>query len=213
MASITGTMAKFSVPLASEPKNSPMLMPKLKYRFRVSFIGWDNSDFISQMVSDVKRPSWKMEKQTIDVYNSKINYAGKLSWDPIELTIRDSVKNETMQSLAAQLQRQFDFYEQSSAASSGDYKFDMVIEILDGMNGSNETTVIERWECLGCFIESANYDTLDYKESTPVTIKLSIQPDACHQLIGGTGTERAGGTAVPKTLSDTSGSMVISESV
>jgi hypothetical protein len=95
------------------------------------------------------------------------------------------------------MQKQFDFFEQSSAAAGGDYKFLMRVEMLDGGNGASTPSVLETWECYGCYITQANYSTLGYGDQTMLTIDLTIQPDNCIQTSGGASapTARRIGTA------------------
>ena len=78
--------------------------------------------------------------------------------------------------------KQFDFFEQSSAASGIDYKFTSRIEILDGGNGANEVGVLETWELYGCMLQSANYNTLNYATNDAVTISLNIRYDNAIQF-------------------------------
>ena len=67
--------------------------------------------------------------------------------------------------------------EMSSASSGIDYKFITRCEILDGGNGANEPTVLETWELYGCYLQAANYDSLAYADSAPVTVGLTIRFD------------------------------------
>jgi hypothetical protein len=48
---------------------------------------------------------------------------------------------------------------------------------LDGGNGTLAPTVLETWELYGCFLKSANYNTLNYGTSDAVTIALAIAYD------------------------------------
>jgi hypothetical protein len=89
--------------------------------------------------------------------------------------------------IGEQMQKQFYFFEQASAASGTDYKFSMKIEILDGGNGIWNANVLETWECYGCYITQANYQSLSYAEANPQTIDLTIQPDNCIQTPQGSG--------------------------
>ena len=57
--------------------------------------------------------------------------------------------------------------------------------MLDGGNGSSTPNVLETWECYGCYLESTNWQTLDYKEQGPVMIDLSIRFDNAVQTTGG----------------------------
>jgi hypothetical protein len=130
------------------------------------------------------------------VYNSTINYAGRPAWSEMTVKLRDDVTGQVSKLVGEQMQKQFDFFEQSSAASGADYKFTMRIEMLDGGNGANAVTVLETWECYGCFVVSANYQSIAYSEQTPAQIDLSIQMDNCIQTPQGTGI----GTVVGRTI-------------
>jgi len=192
------TLSKITVPLASgdSASNQGLLMPKLQYRFRVSLENFGvstPSTELTKQVIDVTRPNVSFEQMTIDVYNSRVYLAGKHSWEPISLNLREDVNNNVQKLVGEQLQKQFDFYEQSSAASGQDYKFTTRIEILDGGNGANTPAVLETFELYGCYCESANYNSLAYSNSTdPVSVTLSIRYDNAIQTPQGTGI----GTAV-----------------
>lgn len=180
-------LSNFTVPLASDQSASSqgLLMPKLKYRFRISFENFGTSGSTTELtkqVSEAARPSLKFADQKIEIYNSVIHYAGKPAWDPIKVVLRDDVTNSVTTLVGEQNQKQFDFFEQSSAASAGDYKFTMRIEMLDGGNGASTPTVLESWVCYGCYIVSTNWQDLKYSEQTPVQIELSIQFDNAVQL-------------------------------
>ena len=180
------TLSKFTVPLASDQSapNQALLMPKLQYRFRVTFANFGvttPSTELTKQVIDVTRPNLTFDEMVLDVYNSRINLIGKHTWDPITLTIREDVGGNVQQLVGEQLQKQFDFYEQASAASGIDYKFSMRTEILDGGNGINIPGVLETTEMYGAYIQSANYNQLNYAESNAVTITLTIKFDNCIQ--------------------------------
>jgi hypothetical protein len=195
------TLSKITVPLASDQSanNQGLLMPKLQYRFRVSLenfgVSADTTEITKQVV-DVSRPNVTFEEITLDVYNSRSYLAGKHTWEPITLNVRDDVNGNVTKLVGEQLQKQFDFFEQSSAASGIDYKFTSRIEILDGGNGANEVGVLETWELYGCMLKSANYNTLNYATNDAVTISLNIRYDNAIQSPQGTGV----GTAIGRTV-------------
>jgi hypothetical protein len=195
------TLSKFTVPLASDASASAqgMLMPKLKYRFRVMFENFGVSTPTTELTKQVQsaaRPNVSFANQVIEIYNSKINYAGKFTWAPIAIVLRDDVTGAVSKLVGEQLQKQFDFFEQSSAASGVDYKFTTRIEMLDGGNGANTPTILETWECYGCYLVSANYQSIAYGEQGPATIDLSIQYDNAVQSPQGTGV----GSVVGRTI-------------
>ena len=195
------TLSKITVPLASDTSasNQGLLMPKLQYRFRVTLenFGVTNATTeLTKQVIDVTRPNITFEEITLDVYNSRSYLAGKHTWEPITLNVRDDVSNNVQKQVGEQLQKQFDFFEQSSAASGIDYKFLTRIEVLDGGNGANEVGVLETFELYGCFLNNANYNTLNYATSDAATIALSIRYDNAIQTPVGQGV----GTTIGRTV-------------
>jgi hypothetical protein len=186
------SLSKITVPLASDQSatSQGLLMPKLQYRFRVSLENFGVSSGTTELtkqVVDVTRPNVTFEEMEIPIYNSKAYLAGKHTWDPLTLNLRDDVTGSVQKQVGEQLQKQFDFFEQSSAASGVDYKFLTRIEILDGGNGSFEPTILETWECYGCFVQNANYNSLNYATNEPATVTLSIRFDNAVQTPQGTG--------------------------
>jgi hypothetical protein len=180
-------LSNFTVPLASDQSagSQGMLMPKLKYRFRISFENFGVSTpttELTKQVAEASRPQVKFTDQVIEIYNSKIHYAGKPAWEPIPIKLRDDVTGAVSKLVGEQNQKQFDFFEQSSAASAGDYKFTMRIEILDGGNGNMVPSVLETWVCYGCYVESTNWQDLKYSEQGPAMIDLSIRFDNAVQI-------------------------------
>ncbi len=195
------TLSKFTVPLANDQSSASqgLLMPKLQYRFRVVLENFGVStprSEITKQVVDVTRPNLTFDDITLDVYNSKIYMAGKHTWEAITLTIRDDVNNSVSKLVGEQVQKQFDFFEQASAASGIDYKFTTRIEMLDGGNGASAPGILETWELYGAYLNSVNYNTLAYATSDPVTITLSIRYDNAVQTPQGTGI----GTQLTRTI-------------
>jgi hypothetical protein len=195
------TLSKLTVPLASNASagSQGLLMPKLTYRFRVTLENFGVSTpttELTKQVIDVTRPNVSFENITLDVYNSKVYLAGKHTWEPITLNLREDVNNNVQKLVGEQLQKQFDFYEQSAAASGSDYKFVTRIEVLDGGNGANAANILETFELYGCYVDSANYNTLAYNTNDPISVTLSIRYDNAIQTPQGTGI----GTAIGRTI-------------
>jgi hypothetical protein len=193
------SLSKITVPLASgdSAASQGLLMPKLQYRFRVSLENFGVSTpttELTKQVVDVTRPTVAFEPMEIHAYNSKAYLAGKHTWSPITLNLREDVNNAVQKLVGEQLQKQFDFMEQSSPVSGQDYKFTTRIEILDGGNGVYTPNVLETFELYGCFITNANYNTLAYQTNEPVTVTLEIQYDNAIQ----TDTDGGIGVQVPR---------------
>lgn len=195
------SLTKFTVPLASDQSASSqgMLMPKLKFRFRVIFENFGVSSpktELTKQVMDFKRPNLSFEPITIDIYNSKVYLAGRHEWETVTCTLRDDAQGNVAKLVGEQLQKQFDFAEQSSASSGIDYKFTTRLELLDGGNGANTPTVLETWEIYGGFLSAADYGDMNYGTNEPATIALTIRYDNALQTPSGSGI----GSAVARTL-------------
>jgi len=204
MATASQSLFNMTVGADNTPSSQGLLMPKLQYRFRALFINFGtggSTQELTKQVMDIQRPNVSFEEVTLDIYNSKVYLAGKHSWQETQINLRDDAAGNVSKLVGQQLQKQFDFVEQASAATGQDYKFQINYEILDGGNGTLVPNVLETWELYGCFIKSANYNNMDYKSNEPATIQLSIRFDNAIQspLSSGVGTSvgRAfGGTAV-----------------
>ena len=172
--------------VATNPMGA-LLMPKLKYRFRVLFYSFGaggETVELTKQVMTVNRPNLSFEDITIPVYNTTLKLAGKPTWADVACEIRDDASGSVSKLIGEQLQKQMDFLEMSSAPSGIDYKFITRIEILDGGNGGNEPVVLEGWELYGCYLKSADYGQMSYAESAVVTIALTIAYDNANQLSG-----------------------------
>jgi hypothetical protein len=195
------SLTKFTVPLDSDQSASSqgLLMPKLKYRFRALFenlgVSTPRTELTKQVI-DITRPSVTFEEMEIPVYNSRVYLAGKHSWEQITVNFRDDVNGAVSRLLGEQVQKQFDVMEQASAASGIDYKFITRFEILDGGNGSSAASVLETWECYGCFLTNVNYNDLNYASSEAATITAQIRFDNAIQSPIGDGV----GATVARTL-------------
>jgi hypothetical protein len=205
------TLTKISVPTEGGGTNQALLMPKLQYRFRVLLDGFGTTggpqgiSEITRQVVDVTRPNLTFEQITLDAYNSRSYLAGKHTWEPITITLREDATNNIQKIVGQQLQRQFDFYEQSSAVSGGTYKFQTKIEILDGGNGAFGPNVIDRYHLVGCYLESVNYNQLAYATSDAVTITLNIRYDNAIQFGEGGANKDGVGEDTPFARQDSSG--------
>lgn len=170
------TRSKFGVPVTGAT-GSGILMPKLKYRFRVTFLGGfagePDARVLTQNIMTVERPKIEHEEVVIESYNSKMYIQGKHTWSPVTVTMRDDISNAVTRLVGAQEQRQLNHFQQTTPAAGNDYKFDMHIEILDGTNaGASEVWFLE-----GCFLTNIDYSDSDYTASDPVTISMTVRFD------------------------------------
>jgi len=201
------SLSRFTIPLASDQSatSQGMLMPKLKYRFRASFENFGVSSDVVEMtkqVMDIKRPSVNFNPITLDMYNSKVYLLGKPEWQETTVNLRDDAGGNVARLVGEQIQKQFDFAEQTSAASGADYKFLLRFEALDGGNGANAAGVLETWELYGCFISQVDYGDMNYATNDPAQIALTIRFDNAAQA--------PVGSTFPQALKRSIGSIITS---
>lgn len=184
------SLSRFSVPLDTDQSSASqgLLMPKLAYRFRVTLVdfgvGGAPATELTKQVMTVDRPKPEFDEQVLHVYNSQVKILGKPKFSDIKLKLRDDMTNLVTNKVGEQMQKQFDFFEQASAASGLDYKFTTYIEILDGGNGAYQPIPLETFEVQGCWIKSVGYDGGDYSKSDPLGIELTICYDNALQTVG-----------------------------
>jgi hypothetical protein len=188
----TASQSLYNMTVASDNAggNQGLLMPKLQFRFRVNFLNFGTGGStvnLTKQVIDCSRPNVQFQEITLPVYNSTMYLAGKHQWQTLSINIRDDASGSVSKLVGQQLQKQMDFVEQASAASGQDYKFETNIEVLDGGNGTAAPVVLETWELYGCFVQTANYNTLNYGTNEVVTISLTVRFDNAIQSPIGSG--------------------------
>jgi hypothetical protein len=171
------SLNNFSIQTAGA--NQSLLMPKLKYRFRVTLLGFatEASTELTKQVIDVARPKVSFEEIEIPVYNSRMYLAGKYQFETITLNVRDDAAGNVTKLVGQQIQKQHDFLEQASARSGIDYKFTTRIEVLDGGNGANSPGVLETFELYGCFLQNTDYGDMNYGTNEFATVAMTIRFD------------------------------------
>ena len=189
-------LQNLSVPTTEGASNGVLLMPKLKYRFRVILNGFgvEGTREMTRQVVDVTRPKVGFEEIELPIYNSRVYLAARYTLEPINVTLRDDASGEVQKLVGQQIQKQFDFAEQASARSGIDYKFTTTIEVLDGGNANLAPNILETFNLYGCFLTNADYGDMAYGTNDPVTVALTIRFDNLEQFAAGQqSTSLAGG--------------------
>lgn len=201
------SLLNMTVPVASNSDqsagNQGLLMPLLKYRFRVTFLNFgvtNPTTELTKQVMDFTRPNINFNSIEIPVYNSRMYLQGRPEWQQVTVNLRDDANGSVRLLVGEQIQKQFDFAEQASAVSGIDYKFITQFEALDGGNGQNGPTTLETWQMYGCFLAEVNYNNFDYNSNDPATITLTIRYDNALQIPTSNG--------VGKTVTRTSGAAI-----
>ncbi len=175
------TLSKFGVPL--DGSKLGILQPKQKYRFRVTWQNFGENNGLREMTANVvtcSRPKITYEDIKLDSYNSVAWIQGKHSFEPIELKLRDDITNSVVSSVGAQIQKQMNHFEQTSAVAGINYKFSMTIDSLDG----TDNDALESWVLEGCFLTGAQYDEGDYASGDAQMVTLTIRYDNATNVAG-----------------------------
>lgn len=170
------TKSRFGIPIQGASEGTGIIMPKLKYRFRVNFqdIGAEaRSVELTTNVQSVTRPSISVEEVEVHSYNSKVYMQGKHTWNTIDVTMRDDITNSISKLIGSQVQRQINHYQQTTAAASNQFKFNMTLDVMDG----STATPTETWELEGCFIQNVTYGDNDYAETSQQQVVITVRFD------------------------------------
>jgi len=174
-------LSKFGVPL--DGAKLGILHPKQSYRFRVIFKNFGVGTSVREMkqnIMTVTRPSLSHEEVEIHAYNSIAYIAGKHKWETIEITMRDDINNAVISEVGAQMQKQVNHFEQTSAVAGVNYKFGLEIHSLDGTNNEE----LEKWELDGCFIQNVAYPQGDYSNSESNVVTVTVRFDNATNING-----------------------------
>jgi len=198
----SSSLNNMTVPVGTN--NQGLLMPKLRYRFRVFFenigVGGVTTELSKQVIS-FTRPNLQFEEIALPIYNSTLKLAGRHAWTDVTCEVRDDAGGNVSKLVGEQLQKQLDFVEMSSAASGIDYKFKTTFEILDGGNGANEPVVLESWELYGCYLKTVDYGPMNYGTNEAATINMTIAYDNANQ--GQQGNGGVGPSSLPTSVGRT----------
>lgn len=200
-------LAKFGVPL--DGVKLGILQPKQKYRLRVVWQNFGDNSGLREMTANVvtcTRPKVSFGMTEVHSYNSVALIQGKRSpFDPIEIVLRDDMTNATISAVGAQIQKQMNHFEQTSAVAGINYKFSMEIHSMDGTDRDE----IESWVLDGCWIESATYGEGDMTSGDSQTVSLSIRMDNATNIAGPNTNDgtTVGGNPYPNFASPTGGTV------
>ena len=197
------TLSKFGVPVAPGQSGLGIIMPKLKYKFRVTMQNFGpvgNAVDITRNVVTAGRPTINHNSTPLHSYNNIMYIPHKPEWNSINITLRDDINNSATTLVQTQLQKQMNHFDQTSELAGINFKFTTILETLDGGN----TRVLENWYLEGCYLEQVNFEQFDYQSSDAMMIELTVRYDNATTDGGDSGAQ-----TMPQTVTATgSGSTV-----
>lgn len=177
------TLKNFGIHPQGKPNDRGILHPKHQYRFRITAYGMgrnrtnQDTTYFTRQVMTAQRPNMSSTDIQLHSYNSTSYVMGKHEWQPLTIELRDDLGNHATKIVGEQMQKQLDHRTQLASDAGENYKFDMLIEMMDG----NSDVALETWRIEGAFIQAADYTQLDYSVSDAVRISLTIRFDNAYQ--------------------------------
>lgn len=142
--------------------------PKRQFRWVLQIEGLD-----AFLMKTAARPSISQNPITIDYINTKRYLAGKAEFGTMEVTLYDPIAPSGAQQVMEWIRTHYESV--SGRAGYADfYKRDIQLKLLDPIG-----TVVELWDVKGAFIESVNYNSLDYANAEAMMINLTLRFDNC----------------------------------
>ena len=147
--------------------------PKLKNRFVLSIgDGLDGGGGIPAMlIKTANRPSITFEEVELNHLNIKRYIKGKASWETIEITMYDPIVPSAAQAVMEWIRLSHESVTGRDGYSDF-YKKEVTIKVLGPVGD-----VVETWVLKGTWIQSANFNDLDFASSDPVDISVTLRYD------------------------------------
>jgi hypothetical protein len=142
--------------------------PKRTHRWVFAIEGID-----AYLVSKAARPTFAGTTKEIPWINSTRYLAGKMKFSSISLELHDPIAPSGAQQVMEWVRTHQETI--SGRAGYADfYKRDCQLKMLDPVG-----TVVELWDFKGCFLESANFNSVDYGSDEVMKIALTMRFDNC----------------------------------
>ena len=140
--------------------------PKLKNRFVMSIDG-----IPAYLIKTAARPSITFEEVELNHMNVKRFVKGKATWETIEITMYDPVVPSAAQAVMEWIRLSHESVTGRDGYSDF-YKKDVDFQVLGPVGD-----VVEQWKLKGTWIQSANFNDLDFASSDPVDISCTLRYD------------------------------------
>ena len=140
--------------------------PKLKNRYIMNIDGID-----AYLIKTMNRPSIESDEVVLEHMNVTRYVKGKSRWQPIDITLYDPV----VPSAAQQVMEWVRLSHESVTGRDGYsdfYKKNITFNLVGPVGD-----IVEEWELVGAYIQSANFGDLDFASSDPTEITLTLKYD------------------------------------
>lgn len=164
-------------------QGNEILMPMLKNRFMIDFIGLNEQNLKLQVIQ-ADRPKLSFEEVVLDRYNSRAYIAGKHTFETINVTFESDIGSSVLRAIQRQIEHQQRLVglgsvpTMSANRAAERYKFTTVLSQLSG-EGTGE--IFEQWFMEGCWIQNMDWGDLDYAASETVKLVMTLRFDHAYE--------------------------------
>tara|TARA_B100000287_G_C20163831_1_gene595334 strand:- start:99 stop:593 length:495 start_codon:yes stop_codon:yes gene_type:complete len=140
--------------------------PKLKNRYIMNIDGIN-----AFLIKTMARPSLESEEVALPHMNVTRYVKGRTQWQPLEITLYDPI----VPSAAQQVIEWVRLHHESVTGRDGYsdfYKKNITFNLVGPVGD-----IVEEWELVGAYIQSANWGDMSFEDSTPVEISLTLRYD------------------------------------
>lgn len=174
---------KFGVPVDTlGDERSPTIQPKFKNRYRLFFYNFGNQRLsltgvgaqgaiqtdeerlaLMGNVVSFNKPNVSYSEVQVTSFLGKGKTYGRPTWENLNITLRDDIKNAALRFVMRQIYLQQQKYMPHSSGFGRNFNFDIMLEVMDGRVGH---TGIERWFFTGCSILNSDFGDNTYESTT-----------------------------------------------
>jgi len=145
--------------------------PKIKNRYIFSIAGAGDTGLDAYLIKTAARPSIVFQEVKLEQLNLIRYVKGKGEWGTITVTLYDPI----IPSAAQAVQEWIKLSHEALTGRDGyavNYKKECTIQVLGPVGD-----LIEQWTLTGTWIQSANFQGLDFTSNDPVDIELVLRYD------------------------------------
>tara|TARA_B100000287_G_scaffold412262_1_gene442516 strand:- start:531 stop:1019 length:489 start_codon:yes stop_codon:yes gene_type:complete len=140
--------------------------PKLKNRYIMQIDG-----IPAYLIKTAARPQITFEEVVLEHMNVKRYVKGKGEWQALSISLYDPIVPSASQAVMEWIRLSHESITGRDGYSDF-YKKDITFQVLGPVGD-----IIEEWKLKGAFITDANFGELDFGDSTPVEIALTMRYD------------------------------------
>jgi hypothetical protein len=150
---------------------APDVILTRKFRFEMAVLTPGGGVVPPSFVRMSGLPSISMDVLELNFLNDKTFTSGKITWEPITVTYLNSATVDVFP-LYNWLASVYNFTNTSRTMGTNNASFmgSAIINLYDGCG-----TILSQWTLGNCFPEAINFGALDYSDTGPVEIELTMR--------------------------------------